>query len=977
MEQVLDDVQWVRKDVSITKADGTLVFGMKGVEFPANWSQTACDICASKYFRKSGVPVGGVANFDGEIDAQQVRGPETSLRQVIVRMVKCWSRWGRMLGYFNGVSCADIFEVEVAFILVHQMASPNSPQWFNTGIGSEYGITGDPQGHWIADFKTGEVKQSPDAYTHPQPHACFIQKVEDDLVNDGGIMDLWTREARLFKYGSGTGTNFSAIRAKGEPLGNGGVSSGLMPFLKIGDAAGGCIQSGGTTRKAAKMVCLDIDHPEILDFIRWKRREEMKVKCLVEGFKSLTNSDENFHKESHDAGLFLDYDFNGEAYRTVSGQNSNNSVRISDAFMGSLSANEKWELKGRVDGKKTVVESRHIWDELCKAAWECADPGVQFDTTINAWNTCPNSGRINASNPCSEYMFLDNTACNLASINLLKFFGTDCFNVRGFIYCAEIMTIVLDISVSMAQFPSKEVAQESWKYRTLGLGYANLGALLMCACIPYESDEARQFAGLITSILTASSYRTSTRLARSFGPFPGYQKNRDACLGVLDRHRDFNRRLNRDKIPSRISNWEELYKASKYAWEETNGFASQFGIRNAQVSCIAPTGTIGLVMDCDTTGIEPDFSLVKYKKMSDGGYVKIINQSVSRCLERLGYTKDQIVYVLTNLTVSSPRDSGIKEEHLSIFSCAAGENPISIAGHIRMMAAVQPFVSGAISKTINMPHESSVDDVSQAYKMAWELGLKACALYRDGCKHSQPLNTKKAEKEERLKKAVQETSKLLGLKIHPGSVTQDQIDDRKASINPGVYRTELEGSWVPQRKKLPKTRKCVTHKFKVGDHSGYLTLGFFENGSPGEVFIRINKSGSTVHGLFESFGRAVSLALQYGAPMDVVVESFSRQRFEPSGITDDKDIPIASSIVDYVFRWIGHYLSSMTASPGASERDHTGVTSGDVVPPVPGPSEIAARTQRDAPACGECGGLMVRSGACYKCDNCGAQGGCG
>src|ERR1044072_7120708 len=827
-----DQFEYDYRTSIIRNPNGEVVFEMNNVELPKQWSQIATDILAQKYFRKAGIP-----QPDGSL------GRETSVKQVAHRMANCWRVWGERYNYFASAGDATVFYEELVYCILNQACVPNSPQWFNTGLFESYGIKGKPQGHYYVDAEDGQLKKSTSAYERPQPHACFILSVDDDLVNDGGIMDLWIREARIFKYGSGVGTNFSHIRGENEKLSGGGSSSGLMSFLKIGDRAAGAIKSGGTTRRAAKMVCLDLDHPEIMDFINWKVEEEKKVGALIA------------------AGYPSDYE--GEAYRTVSGQNSNNSIRIPNEFFEKLERNEDWELKARTDGRVMKrIPAREVWNHIAYAAWRCADPGTQYDTTINEWHTCPQGGRINASNPCSEYMFLDNTACNLASANLRKFYdeSTNTFDVEGFEYTCRLWTVVLEVSVLMAQFPSKEVAQLSYDYRTLGLGYANLGSMLMVMGIPYDSEEARGIAGAITAIMTGIAYKTSAELASILGPFARFEENREDMLRVMRNHRlaaydadEYEKlHIKPQGIKAKYSP-DYLLKAATKAWDEAVQLGEKYGYRNAQVTVIAPTGTIGLVMDCDTTGVEPDFALVKVKKLSGGGDFKIINQSVPTALKSLGYQKREIesivkyavgggtcvgaphinhqtlsekgfiaeeirkldaavasafeigfvfnVYTLgeeclqrlgfkpeqyfnfewsllealgfTDEQVEAANDyicgtmtiegaPFLKAEHLPVFDCAnkcgkKGQRYIHAHGHIRMMAAAQPFLSGAISKTINLPNEATVEEIADAYMLSWELGLKACALYRDGSKLSQPLSNKsdkkKSAKEETAEKA--------------------------------------------------------------------------------------------------------------------------------------------------------------------------------------------------------------------------------
>ena len=1037
---VYDSIEWTTRTSKITNADGSVVFEMNDAEIPASWSQLATDIVVSKYFRKAGVPQ---SNPDGtpmlDDAGNTVLGPERSVRQVVSRLSRCWRHWGERYGYFSTTEDADAFEAELAHMLLNQMAAPNSPQWFNTGLNLAYGITGPAQGHFVPDHATGEVTRATDAYTHPQPHACFIQRVSDDLVGDGGIMDLWTREARLFKYGSGTGTNFSAVRGSDEPLSGGGRSSGLMSFLKIGDRAAGAIKSGGTTRRAAKMVCLDLDHPDIEEFIDWKVREEIKVAALVEGMKNLAPEQQDV---ARDLGLELDYDFNGEAYYTVSGQNSNNSVRISDQFFDAVDAGGDWNLMRRTDGELSrAIPATGLWEKICFAAWKCADPGVQYDSTINAWHTCPEGGRINASNPCSEYMFLDDTACNLASINLLKFFDSETrtFDIDGYEHAIGLWTIVLEISVLMASFPSEEIARRSWKYRTLGLGYANLGAMLMQSGIPYDSDEGRAICGALTSILTGRSYTASALLAAEHGPFDGYEKNREHMLRVIRNHRRAAHGVARDSgeyedlrispVPidheevsrANLANAEDLLRHSTSAWDDALAFGERFGYRNAQVSVIAPTGTIGLLMDCDTTGVEPDFALVKFKKLAGGGYFKIANQSLRPSLASLGYASDAIDSIVAHvmgrldLEVEMPlpdgtrgdgisfRDflvehgytgedlvalenvlptvfelrfafnawsmpeavlrklgldpetaradmtfdglaalgmtvaqrtilnrvicgtqtvegsPGLKDSDLAVFDCANkcgpdGKRFIAPVGHIHMMAAAQPFISGAISKTINMPADASVEQIGDAYRMSWELGLKANALYRDGCKLSQPLNTT-ADVEQDDDVDADEALEATGANEAADAMLEASLRDAgaEARVIERVVEKIIER---PMRRRLPDTRESVTHKFNVAGHEGYLIVGLYEDGSPGELFITMAKEGSTIGGLMDSLGTAISVALQYGVPVQSLVTKFAHQRFEPMGMTTNSDIPFAKSLVDYIFRWFG-----MQFVPGYREQN--------------------------------------------------------
>jgi len=1028
-QDVFAQVRWTTRDSRITNSDGSVVFEMKDAEVPESWSQLATDIMVSKYFRKAGVPQFNSETGSVRVDdkGNVITGPETSARQVIHRLAGCWRHWGEANGYFDSAEDAQAFYDELCHMMLNQMAAPNSPQWFNTGLNWAYGITGPAQGHWVADPLTGEVKQAADAYTHPQPHACFIQSVGDDLVNEGGIMDLWTREARLFKYGSGTGTNFSNLRGENESLSGGGKSSGLMSFLKIGDRAAGAIKSGGTTRRAAKMVCLDADHPDIEQFVNWKVREELKVAAMVEGMKHLPADQQELAKKLH---LELTYDFNGEAYQTVSGQNSNNSVRLSDDFFKSLETDGDWDLRRRTDDElHRTIKSRDLWEQICFAAWRCADPGLQYDTTINAWHTCPESGRINASNPCSEYMFLDNTACNLASLNLMKFYNADDreFDIVSYEHAIRLWTAVLEISVLMASFPSREIAEQSWRFRTLGLGYANLGAMLMQAGIPYASEEGRAICGSLTAILTGRSYATSAEMAAEHGAFADFKQNREHMLRVIRNHRRAAHGVSRtsgeyeelDVAPVPIdhdiyrqhsihlANADEILLAATKSWDDALHLGEKHGYRNAQVTVIAPTGTIGLLMDCDTTGVEPDFALTKFKKLAGGGYFKIANRSLRPALKTLGYRQEQIDdilrYVMGTLSVDTPMPESmqehgktlrefltnqgyepedlielentlpavfelrfafnawsipaavlealnidaeaarkdpsfdglkvlgltaaqieelncnvcgtqtvegaphLKDEHLPVFDCAStcgkiGKRFISTEGHIRMMAASQPFISGAISKTINLPNQATVEDIASSYRLSWELGLKANALYRDGCKLSQPLatrsDTENADDNAADADADGDAATELDASAKPAS---DSLDEEVATVERVVERIVER----PLRRRLSDTRRSLTHRFNVGGHEGYLTVGLYTDGQPGELFITMSKEGSTIGGLMDSLGTAISVALQYGVPIDSLVNKFAHQRFEPMGMTTNKDIPFAKSLVDYIFRWLG------------------------------------------------------------------------
>jgi ribonucleoside-diphosphate reductase alpha chain len=1034
----------------IRNPDGSVVFKLDDIEVPSAWSQVAVDVLAQKYFRKAGVP-GHLTRVEDKGVPKWLRprradeaaleaapedhryGGETSAKQVFDRLAGTWTYWGWKGGYFDAEEDAQAFFDELRYMMASQYGAPNSPQWFNTGLNWAYGIDGPAQGHYFADHKTGEVRASDSAYERPQPHACFIQSIADDLVNPGGIMDLWVREARLFKYGSGTGTNFSALRSANEPLSGGGKSSGLMSFLKIGDRAAGAIKSGGTTRRAAKMVTVDVDHPDIEEFVSWKVVEEQKVAALVAGSKLLARHLNAIMAACHSAGLDGDdrfdpkanrelraalrearkvmlpdaalqqailyarqgftridiptytTDWDSDAYLTASGQNSNNSVRVSNDFLERVQEDRDWQLTQRTDGRVAkTMPARRLWDQISGAAWASADPGIQYDTTINEWHTCPGSGRINASNPCSEYMFLDDTACNLASLNLISFLKDEAFDVAGFEHAVRLWTMVLEISVMMAQYPSHKIAELSYRYRTLGLGYANLGGLLMAVGISYDSHQARALAGAITALMTGTAYAVSAQMAKELGPFAGYGQNRDAMLRVIRNHRRAAHGEKRDYEelsvrpvpldPSQVP-LAGLTEAARRSWDEALDSGERYGFRNAQTSVIAPTGTIGLVMDCDTTGIEPDFALVKFKKLAGGGYFKIINRMVPRALAKLGYDADQaeeivryavghgtlvgapdinheslaakgftpevleqleralpsafdIKYAFNQYTLGQAfcRDvlhlseaqladfdldllraigfsaaqceaanlyccgamtlegaPHLKNAHLPVFDCAnpcgrLGKRYLSTSSHIRMMAAAQPFISGAISKTINMPATATVADCGKAYMDAWQLSLKALALYRDGSKLSQPLSS---------------------------MILADIEDDEEPANAQQVAQVaeRLVERVVAKRARLPNRRKGYTQKAVVGGHKVYLRTGEYLDGRLGEIFIDMHKEGAAFRSLMNSFAIAVSIGLQYGVPLEELVEAFAYIRFEPSGPVQGNDtIKMASSVIDYIFR---------------------------------------------------------------------------
>jgi ribonucleoside-diphosphate reductase alpha chain len=1180
---------FVARTSRITNPDGSVVFEMKDVLTPEGWSQVAVDILAQKYFRRAGVPAktervaeAGVPTWlqrsrpvSGEIAA----GHENDARQVFRRLAGCWTYWGWKGGYFSSEGDARAFYDETCYMLAAQIAAPNSPQWFNTGLHWAYGIEGPPQGHYRVDPKTAQITRSTSAYEHPAPHACFIQSIRDDLVNEGGIMDLWVREARIFKYGSGTGTNFSALRGEGEPLSGGGKSSGLMSFLKIGDRAAGAIKSGGTTRRAAKMVVLDLDHPDIEEFINWKVIEEQKVAGLVTGSRLLNRHlnaimnachrwpkqeerfDRNRNKDLRRAvaeavaalvpasyiervlqlarqgftSLQIDEyntDWTSKAYYTVSGQNSNNSVRADSAFMEAVLQDGPWPLHWRTEKVKAkaenrpakpfkTVRARELWDQIAYAAWSCADPGLQYDSTINEWHTCPADGRINASNPCSEYMFLDDTACNLASVNLLKFYDakTGQFDIDSFRHACRLWTLILEISVYMAQFPSVVVAQKSFDYRTLGLGYANLGSLLMVQGIPYDSPEGRARCGAITALMHAAAYAMSAEIAAEIGPFPRYFANRETTLRVIRNHRRAAYNAPKEEyegltiVPVGLDPQvcpPDLLAAARRESDRMLELGEKHGYRNAQVTVIAPTGTIGLVMDCDTTGVEPDFALVKFKKLAGGGYFKIINASIPPALARLGYaprqiedvvrycrgtgtligcphlnsaalkakgftdevlkriesllpgafelsfvfnrftvgddfcqkalglkteqveapgfdllsalgfTKEQVAeanaYVCGSMTIEGAPH--LKEEHYPVFDCAnkcgkLGKRFLSAESHIRMMASAQPFISGAISKTINMPHEADIEDVKKVYLLSWQLMLKANALYRDGSKLSQPLNSVADLPESAAAEAKAEPVRIAERIVH---------------------------RYIAKRRRLPDRRAGYTQKARIGNHKIYLRTGEYEDGALGEIFLDMHKEGAAFRSMTNCFAIAISLGLQHGVPLEEYIDAFLFTRFEPNGVVQgNPHIKMTTSIIDYIFRelaitYLGrHDLAHVEAEDlrgdalheDDDEDDDEGdfeseevvsekvreprpVSSAFATPrtghlhPLPengnghgngnglkvavnrlaaGSTEERIRLARlkgyEGDPCGECGQLtLVRSGACCKCDTCGASSGC-
>ena len=1165
-------IDFVKRTSEIKNPDGSIVFRMEDVIIPSSWSQVATDILAQKYFRKAGIPKllkkskeKGVPSWlqTSKADSERLEQlpekerttSETDSRQVFQRLAGCWTYWGWQAGYFDSEEDAKAFYDEIIYMLANQMAAPNSPQWFNTGLNWAYGITGPSQGHYYVDYKSKELVTSADAYTHPQPHACFIQSIKDDLVNEGGIMDLWVREARLFKYGSGTGTNFSDLRGASESLSGGGKSSGLMSFLKIGDRSAGAIKSGGTTRRAAKMVTLDLDHPDIREFINWKVNEEQKVASLVVGSK-LCNyhlnlimkacydehpENDRFNKqlnkklkaavvEARKAGIpnnyierviqlaklgfrsiefpIYDVDWNSEAYATVSGQNSNNSVRINNDFMNAVVNDGDWNLYWRTEKKKAREENRkpnaceslkarELWNDISFSAWSCADPGIQFHSSINEWHTCPEDGEIKASNPCSEYMFLDDTACNLASMNLIKFYDnkSHSINIESYRHISRLLTIVLEISVLMAQFPSREIAQLSYNFRTLGLGYANLGSLLMQQGIPYDSNEAFAICGALTAIMHMTAYATSAEMAKELGPFPNYEKNKDHMLRVIRNHRRAAYNVPAEEyealtiLPVGINPKycpSDLLRAAREDSDKALEMATKYGARNAQVTVVAPTGTIGLVMDCDTTGVEPDFALVKFKKLAGGGYFKIINQSIPPALERLGYNQDQINEIIkyakgsgslsgcpyineeslkakgfteeiiskienalpsvfeigfafnkytigadfltskfgfgeeemnafdfnllsalgfSKQEIASANDyicgtmtiegaPFIKHEHYPVFDCAnkcgkKGTRFIRSSAHIRMMAAAQPFISGAISKTINLPNSASVDDVKDAYLQSWKLGVKAIALYRDGSKLSQPLNSMN---EEELEAILEEKDNNDIVKI------AERI----------IHR------YIAKRRRLPDRRTGYTQKAKINGQSVYIRTGEYDNGQIGEIFIDMHREGAAFRSLLNCFAISISLGLQHGVPLEEFVDAFVFTRFEPSGIVSGNEkIRMATSVIDYIFRELAvTYLgrndlshvdpseTKLKLSPGIIkklpepefeseevvserlvelDRNDTKKLNNSSYSVVQKTSKIKQAIERGytGDVCTECQSItMVRNGTCLKCMTCGSTSGC-
>jgi ribonucleoside-diphosphate reductase alpha chain len=1167
------DIVWEKRKSEIRNPNGMAIFSEECVIVPSFWSQIAADIIAQKYFRKAGVPADKAHEWEEWAKPEKtapdtgfelpVDGAEHDARQVFHRLAFTWMDWGRKNAYFDSPEDEKAFYDETCYMLAHQMAAPNSPQWFNTGLYAVYGIDGPAQGHYYFDPALARVEKSDSAYKRPQVHACYILSANDDLVNEGGIMDLVTREARLFKYGSGTGSNFSRIRALNERLSGGGVSSGLLSFLKIGDRSASAIKSGGTTRRAAKMVTLDADHPDVEKYIKWKQEEEHKVASLVTGslivkkhLDAVKNSLASFRgpaadafsaEKNHELQVSLrnaladkvppaylyqllrrleqgDTEFepavfstawDDEAYNTVSGQSSNNSLRLQDDFMKAVLDDGEWNLTGRISGKiEKTVRARKIWDETARSAWACADPGIQYHTTINDWHTCPAGGEIRASNPCSEYMFLDDTACNLASINLALFYDkkTKTFNVEAYLHAIRIWTSILEISVAMAQFPSPRIAELSYEYRTLGLGFANLGSLLMIMGLPYDSPEGRSVAASLSALLTAEAYAQSARMAGGLGPFIRYKENAASMLRVIRNHRracynapaaEYEKLhivpvgIDAEKCPA------YLLDAAKLAWDRALELGTQHGYRNAQVSAIAPTGTIGLLMDCDTTGVEPDFALVKFKKLAGGGYFKIINQSVPPALEALGYRAEEsgriIAYATGHKTLagapainsdslgakgftsealsqaeeavasalnlegvfnpwilgkdfvekklkiseaiySAPDFSllkflgfttediekaelyicgtlglegapGLKKEHYAVFDTATpsgknGKRSISWTAHVEMMAAVQPFVTGAISKTINMPNSADYEDVKGAYMMAWRKALKAVALYRDGSKLSQPLSSLAPGTDPLADTILKAEQAVQG---GQPSENQDKGKARAGGTESG------QGAGVERavpgrdyRQSLPNRRMGYTQKAKIGGHSIFIRTGEYEDGSLGEIFLDMHKEGAAFRSLLNSFAIAVSLGLQYGVPLEEYVDAFTFSRFEPNGMVQGHDyVKMATSVIDYIFRDLAisylkradlgqvkpeDLLSTGTERTNTSSRKETDASRESVKSTATGTRGNAAKTYAshansqivqarikgyEGDPCPVCGSFtLVRNGTCMKCDTCGGTTGC-
>jgi len=898
-----DEVEWETRTATIGNDKGAILFEQRDIEVPSAWSQTATNIVASKYFH-------------GKLGSPE---RENSVAQLVHRVVDTIADWGLRDGYFASRQDGENFRGELAWMMLHQHAAFNSPVWFNVGVKESRGY-----GYFFdsAEERTKRLTNE----VRPQCSACFIVSVKDSLES---ILDLAKTEGMLFKWGSGTGTNLSAIREENGHLSSGGRASGPLSFMKGFDAFAGVIKSGGKTRRAAKMVILNTDHPDIRNFVWCKAKEEKKAHTLIEA--------------GYDSSL------DGEAYSSIFFQNANNSVRATDDFMQAAVEDKEWWTRSvGVGEKKDRYMARELMHDIAEATWQCGDPGMQFDTTINRWHPCKNTSRINASNPCSEYMFLDDSACNLSSLNLMKFVGPNGqFDVEAFRHAVDTLIVAQEILVDNAAYPTEKIAQNSHDYRPLGLGFANLGALLMSFGIPYDSERGRDYAGAISALMSGQAYLTSARIAAATGPFSGYEKNIEPFLEVIRMHRDSVSGINHRNIPS------DMYRGAKEVWEEAYETGKEFGYRNGQVTVIAPTGTIGFMMDCDTTGIEPDLALVKYKKLVGGGVIKIVNQTVPQSLVRLGYSPEQVETIVSHIDSTGTIEGapGLRPEHLPVFDCsfrpANGTRSIHYTGHLRMMGAVQPFVSGAISKTINMPEESTVDEIMEAYIESWRLGLKAVAIYRDNSKKSQPLSSGTAKGE---KKA---SASLLTAK------------EAANVVEKVVYR--------PVRRKLEDDRASITHKFSIAGHEGYVTVGLYPDGTPGEVFIRMAKEGSTIAGIMDSFATSISYCLQYGVPLKFLVAKFGHVRFEPMGWTGNPQIPFAKSIPDYIFRWMGlKFLGPEYAENEAGAPPALRPTEDNKQEALPFQAPVAS----DAPLCAECGGMMTRNGSCYKCENCGGTSGC-
>ncbi len=890
-----DAVVWERRTALIGNEKGQVIFRQENVEVPKAWSQTATNIVASKYFH-------------GKPDTPE---RETSVRHLIARVVDTIVAWGEKGGYFANDVSRDAFRDDLTHLLVEQKMAFNSPVWFNVGVQAK-----------------------------PQCSACFINSVDDTMES---IMGLVRTEGMLFKWGSGTGTNFSALRGSKEPLSGGGIASGPVSFMKGFDAFAGVIKSGGKTRRAAKMVILNVDHPDIVDFVNCKTREEHKAQVLIE--------------QGYDKSI------DGEAYSSIFFQNANHSIRVTDEFMQAVEDDRDWWTRNVTDGSPSEkLRARDLLHLMAESAWQCGDPGMQYDTTVNQWHTCKTTARINASNPCSEYMFLDDTACNLASLNLMKFLGPQgAFDVEGFRHAVDITITAQEILVDNAGYPTPRIEENSHNFRPLGLGYANLGALLMCTAMPYDSDAGRDVAGAITALMCGEAYAQSARIAASMGAFPCYAANREPMLDVIRMHRDSVRPIKPDHVqPS-------LLAAARESWDQALALGEKHGYKNSQVTVLAPTGTIGFMMDCDTTGVEPDLALVKHKKLVGGGVMKIVNNTVPQALLRLGYSPEETSQIVSHIDRMGTIEGapGFKAEHLAVFDCSlatAGGRSIAWRGHLKMMAATQPFLSGAISKTINMPEESTVEDVMQAYIESWKLGIKAVAIYRDNSKRSQPLSAAGAKKDPAAAKAAEEEA------------------------SPVAQQREL--FLQARRRKLPSERQSITHKFGVGGHEGYITVGMYEDGTPGEIFIKMAKEGSTLSGFMDGFALSVSIGLQYGVPLKALVDKFINTRFEPSGFTGHPAIPYAKSVLDYIGRWLGgRFISADYLTQTIATSEAAGSVVPAVVPVQPAPMLPAARVDDSgslpsrasfdgAPTCAECGMLMTPNGGCYKCENCGGTSGC-